>query len=467
MVLESAILTKGMVSEGAAQVGAGLAADSALPARVRKRVTLRLIPYLMFIYFLAYLDRANLGVAKLRMQGELGFSDAVIGLGAGIFFLGYLLLNIPGSLIVERWSARKWIAWIMISWGFVATAMGFIGMRGLNSLAGVTQFYGLRLLLGIAEAGFFPGVIIYLSHWYRAEDRARAKAYFMVTQPLAIAIGVPLSRFILEHVAWACLPGWRWVFILEGILPVVMGVVTLGYLTDRPREANWLPNDEKRWLMGELKAEEAVKVSAGRVSAVHALRRTQTYLLIAVYFLIVTGNQALIFFLPSITDALKSMPVSVRTLGASLPYACSALGILINGMWAHRTGALRWHTAVPMLATGISLGLAVLANGNPWLMMALFCLAGFTSQAYLPAFWTLPTILLGRSAAATAVGLICLGNLGGFAGPWLFGYLKTVTGRYDTGLWVLAGCMLLAGVLAAGTAVARVTHSMPPNEQET
>jgi MFS transporter, ACS family, tartrate transporter len=402
----------------------------------------------MFIYVLAYLDRANVGVAKLQMQQDLNFSDAVIGFGAGIFFLGYLLLDIPGSLIVERWSARKWIARIMISWGLVAALMGFLGTPLLGHFRPVTQFYGLRLLLGIAEAGFFPGVIVYLSHWYRLEDRAWAKGYFMIAQPLAIAFGVPLSRWIQQNIAWAGLAGWRWVFILEGLPPVLMGFVTLWYLTDRPVDAHWLPEDEKQWLIAELKAEETTKIAAGRVRVLDALRYPQTFLLIAIFFLIVTGNQALIFFLPSITENMKSLPIEVRTLAAGLPYACSALGILLNGMWVHRTGQLRWHTALPILATGISLCLVVLSGNRVWLTLGLFCLAGFTSQAYLPAFFTLPTALLGKSAAATAVGLICLGNLGGFAGPWLFGYLKTITGRYDAGLWVLAGCMLLAGTLA-------------------
>ena len=423
-------------------------ADETLPLRTRRRVTGRLIPYLMFIYLLAYLDRANVGVAKIGMQGELGFSDTVIGFGAGIFFLGYLLLDLPGSLIVERWSARKWIARIMVSWGLVAALMGLLGLPVFGFLRPVTQFYSLRLLLGIAEAGFFPGAIVYLSHWFRGEDRARAKAYFMVTQPLAVAIGIPISRWIMENVRWFGLAGWRWVFILEGAAPFLMGFVTLRYLTDRPRDAQWLPDDEKQWLIGELQEEEVRKTSEGKVRVLDALRQPQTFLLIAVFFLIVIGNQALIIFLPSITDAMKSLPVAVRTLAAGLPYACSAMGILINGMWAHRTGELRWHTAVPILATGVSLGLTVLASDRLWLMMGLFCLAGFTSQAYLAPFFTLPATLLGKSASATAVGLICLGNLGGFVGPWLFGYLKTVTGRYDAGLWVLAGCMLLSGSLA-------------------
>ncbi len=432
--------------------------DVELAERTRVRVTRRLIPYLIFIYILAYLDRANVGIAKLQMQRDLNFDDAVIGFGAGIFFLGYLLLDIPGSLIVERWSARKWIARIMVSWGLVAALMGFLGAPMLGHFRLETQYYGLRLLLGIAEAGFFPGVIVYLSHWYRLEDRARAKSYFMVAQPLAIALGVPISRWILETVRWAGLPGWRWVFILEGLPPVVMGVVTFWYLTDRPRDAKWLSEEEKQWLLGELKAEEAVKIAAERVRVLDALRLPQTFLLIAIFFLIVTGNQALIFFLPSITENMKSLPIGIRTLGAGLPYACSAMGILLNGMWVHRTGQLRWHTAVPMLATGVSLCMVVLSGNRTWLTMALFCLAGFTSQAYLPAFWTLPTALLGKTAAATAVGLICLGNLGGFVGPWLFGYLKTITGRYDAGLWVLAGCMLLAGALATQIRVAAKLH---------
>jgi ACS family tartrate transporter-like MFS transporter len=434
-----------------------MTAPDTLRWRTRERVTRRIIPYLMFIYLLAYLDRANVGVAKLQMQTDLGFSDTVIGFGAGIFFFGYLLLDLPGSLIVERWSARKWIARIMISWGLVAALMGLLGTPLFGSIRPVTQFYGLRLLLGIAEAGFFPGAIVYLSHWFVAEDRARAKSYFLVTQPLAIAIGIPASRWILESVHWAGLAGWRWVFILEGLLPLAMGLVTLWFLTDRPHEAKWLPDSEKRWLMGELKAEESRKAAEHRVSVMDALRYRQTFLLIAIFFLIVNGNQALIFFLPSITDNMKSMPVAIRTLAAGLPYVCSATGILINGFWAHRTGELRWHTALPVLATGVSLSLTVLAGDRVWLTMGLFCLAGFTSQAYLAPFFTLPATLLGKSAAATAIGLICLGNLGGFVGPWLFGYLKTTTGRYDTGLWVLAGCMLLAGALATQIRVPRAT----------
>jgi MFS transporter, ACS family, tartrate transporter len=419
-----------------------------LALRTRARVTRRIVPYLMFVYMLAYLDRANISVAKLGMASDLGFNDAIIGFGAGVFFLGFLLLNIPATLIVERWSARKLLAQIMISWGLVASAMGLLGTPLFGSLRVTTQFYALRLLLGIAEAGFFPGVIIYLSHWYRPEDRPRAKGYFMVSQSIAIAAGIPLSRWILDNIHWAGLDGWRWIFILEGILPFCMGIVTLWYLTDRPAHARWLRDDEKQWLVAQLKADEALKTAQHRVRVVDALRIPQTFLLTGILFLIVTGNQALIFFMPSVTDAFKSLSVSLRTLAAGLPYAFSALGILLNGIWAQRTGRLTAHTALPILATGTSLALAVLARNHIWLMTVSLCLTGFTAQAYMPAFWTLPTRLLGKSAAATAVGIICLGNLGGVAGPWLFGYLKTLTGNYDTGLLVMSGCMLVAGALA-------------------
>ena len=419
-----------------------------LRAQTRKRVTRRLIPYLMFIYLLAYIDRANVSVAKLHMESDMGFNDEVIGFGAGIFFLGYLLLNIPATLFVERRSARRVIALVMISWGLFATSMGFLGTPLFSFLRPVMQFYTLRLLLGVAEAGFFPGVIIYLSHWYLPEDRSRAKGLFMIAQPLAIALGVPASGWLLVHIHWAGVESWRWIFILEGLLPFLMGFHSLFYLTDRPQEADWLASDEKEWLLGKLKADEARKTSAHRVSVLDALRYPQTYLLAAILFLIVSGNQALIFFLPSITNTLNGLPVGMRTAAAGLPYACSAVGIFTNGIWTQRTGRLKWHTAVPIVATGISLALSVLAHERAWMELAFFCAAGFTAQAYMPAFWTLPTTLLGKSAAATAVGLICLGNLGGLFGPWLFGYLKTVTGNYQTGLFVLSGCMLAAGLLA-------------------
>jgi MFS transporter, ACS family, tartrate transporter len=425
--------------------------------RARRRVTRRLMPFLMVAYLLAYVDRANLGIAKLQMQGDLGFTDATIGFGAGIFFLGYFLLEIPGSLIVERWSARKWFARIMISWGLVAALTGFITTPH--------QFYISRFVLGAAEAGFFPGVIVYLSHWFRYEDRTRAKSWFMMTQPLSVVVGTPLSRWILENIHWHGLHGWRWVFVLEGIPSVLCGIMALYYLPDRLPQARWLPEDEKDWLMGELKKEERERSATGRIRVVDAFRHPQTALLVAVLFLVVAGNQAILFFLPSITENMKGLSIAWRTAIVVLPYVCSMAGILINGFYANRTGERRWHTAAPILMTAAALALAILAGDRLALVIAFLCVVGFSFQAYLPPFWTLPTAYLGKSAAATAIGTInSLGNLGGFAGPYVFGYLRAATGRYESGLWFLTGCMLTSGLLATRI---RVGNSRKQSKENT
>jgi MFS family permease len=406
------------------------------------------MPYLLLLYLIAYIDRTNVGVAKLHMQGDLGFTDAIIGFGAGIFFIGYFVLEIPGTLIVERWSARKWIARIMISWGFVAILMGFIGMPFLNFLTPVQQFYSLRFILGLAEAGFFPGVIIYLSHWFRYEDRAKAKARFMIGIPIATVIGIPLSRAILEHITWYGLAGWRWVYILEGIPAVIFGVVTIFYLTDRPHQARWLPEDEKRWIIDQLERERQEKLSRGNVSLVQGFKHPQVILLLTIYFFAVTGNYGLTFFLPSITERMSGMSVTWRTIVTTLPYVCCTIAILICGRTSDRMQERRWHTAVPILASAVGMAISVLVGDYAALVIAALCLAGLAPAAW-PSFWSLPSALLTGSAAAGAVGLInSVGNLGGFVGPYAVGFLRTSTGSFNAGVWFLAACSLLAGILA-------------------
>lgn len=412
-----------------------------LAEQTRRHVTQRLMPFLLLLYFFAFIDRTNVGIAKLGMQRELGFTDEVIGLGAGIFFVGYLLLEIPGTLLVERWSARLWIGRIMITWGIVATLMGFVHTAH--------QFYWLRFALGAAEAGFFPGIILYLSHWYRAEDRSRAKSFFLIAQPIAQVLGLPLSRLIMEHVQWGGLSGWRWVFILEGIPSIILGLITLFYLTDRPERAKWLPEDEKRWLTEQLERERAKKEAAGHAGGWAAFKHPQILLLVVIYFFVIAGNQSMIFFLPSITDAMSSMSVTARTFVTMLPYVCGFFGILINGWLSNRATDRRWHVAVPILVTAAALAGAVLSGGHVVLVILFFCIAGFSAPAYLPPFWTLPTGLLTKSGAAVAIGLInSVGNLGGLAGPYVFGYLRTSTGNFAAGLWVLVGFLLVAGFLA-------------------
>ncbi len=432
------------------------AGDHGLASRTRKRTMRRIVPYLMLVYLLAYVDRANLSIAKLQMQTELGFSDAVIGLGAGIFFLGYIVLEVPGSLIVERWSARKWIARIMVSWGILATLCGFIGTRVFGHIPVLTQFYGMRFLLGAAEAGFFPGVIVYLSHWFRAEDRTRAKAYFMMTQPLALLVSVPLSRWLMETVHPLGLAGWRWLFILEGLPSVVMGIVTLFYLKDRPNHAAWLPRDEKEWLNRQLDAERERKAKAGKVRARDLLRQPQVVLMTIIYVLIVASNQGFVFFFPTLVETHTGIPLNQRTLILAVPYIFGSIGIFVVGVSAARRREQRWHTAGPMLLNAVAIALLLASGNNAPLTLLSYALIGFTLLAYLPSFWTLPTLMLGGSAAAIAVGTInSVGNLGGFAGPSIFGYLRTATGSFSLGLWILVGITLLAGVLSLGIRLPR------------
>ncbi len=440
-------------------------ADSSLPIaeRARRRITWRLMPFLLLLYFLAYIDRTNVSITALNMKksldaGGLGFNDNIIGSGAGIFFIGYFLLEIPGTLIVEKWSARKWIARIMISWGIIATCMGFIGTKWMNFSDNVTQFYVLRFILGMAEAGFFPGIVVFLTHWFRPEDRAKAKANFMIGIPIATMIGFPLSRLIMDHVHWAGYEGWRWVFILEGIPSVIFGIVTIFYLTDWPHEAKWLPEDEKQWITNELERERKEKSVSGEDNIWQGLKsgltNPKTLLLAVIYICIVTGFYGLTFFLPSIAREL--VPGTSKTdqllkdyLIPAVPYLFGLVGMLLNSAHSDKTGERRWHTAWPILFGGVALALSILSGSNVIFAFTFLCMVGVGVHAYLPVFWTWPSRFLAASAAAAAVGLInSFGNLGGYFGPKVVGWLSVKTGNYASGQWFLVVCILVAGVLA-------------------
>lgn len=431
--------------------------------RTRRRITWRLMPFLLLLYFLAYIDRTNVSIAALDMKkplgaGGLGFNDDIIGTGAGIFFIGYFLLEIPGTLIVEKWSARKWIARIMISWGIVAAMMGLIGTKWMNFSDNVTQFYVLRFVLGIAEAGFFPGIVVYLAHWFRYTDRAKAKSQFMIGIPVATMIGVPLSQLIMKHIQWGGMEGWRWVFILEGIPSVLLGVVTLFVLTDWPREAKWLPEDEKQWLSGELEREHREKVASGEDNLWRGIREglsnPKTLLLAAIYLCIVTGYYGLSFFLPSIAKKLVPGTSAFDELLKSylipaVPYAFGTVAMLLNSAHSDRKGERRWHTVWPLFLGGIALSLSILSGSNVLFAFTFLCLVGIGVHAYLPVFWTWPSRFLAASAAAAAVGLInSFGNLGGYFGPKVVGWLSVKSGSYTSGQWFLVVCIFAAGLLA-------------------
>ena len=476
---------------------------SDVAVRARQRITWRLMPFLLLLYFLAYIDRTNVGVAAIKMKdpanaGGLGFDDAIIGIGAGIFFIGYFLLEIPGTLIVEKWSARKWIARIMISWGIVAALMGLIGTPYLNflcvvdwctvfrpvttalgwitSLIGVKspemgncscdvkQFYFLRFILGIAEAGFFPGIIVYLSHWFRYEDRAKAKSQFMIGLPVATIIGLPLSQWIMHNIHWGGVEGWRWVYVLEGIPSVVLGVVVLFVLTDWPHEAKWLPEEEKQWIIEELERERRAKQTEEKMSLWQetklALRKKETILLAAIYLCIVIGYYGLTFFIPSITARMQGRSLTEQTIIGMLPYICGLFAMLWNAKHSDQTGERRWHTVWPLLLGAVTMGLVILAGDNLLLTVLCFCLVGIGVHAYLPVFWTWPTAFMTSAMAAAAVGLInSVGNLGGYFGPQVVGQLRKDSGSYTPGLKFLAISILLSGLLA-------LFLRLPPKKQQ-
>lgn len=415
------------------------AANQELASRTVRRITRHLIPYLFILYIIAFLDRVNVAYAALDMTADLGFSPEVFGFGAGIFFIGYFLLEIPGAILVERWSARKWIARILITWGIATILIGFIRTP--------SQFYWARFFLGMAEAGFFPGVIVYLTHWFRAEDRARAVALFMSAIPVSNMIGAPVSGMILG-INWFGIEGWRWVFILEGMPAVIFGVVTLFYLTDRPEQAKWLPDEEKAWIIAELEREKRDKESRRHFSILEALQSRPVILLALTYFLGVTGSYGMQFWLPTILKQNGGYSNTQVSWIAAVPHVFMLLVMIALGVSSDRRRERRWHTAFPVFMAGAVIATGVLLRSNSLAMILMLVLATCFVWTFAPTFWTLPTSILSRSAAAASVGFInSIGNLGGFVGPSVMGYLETQTGSKAAGLSYLAVSLILGGIV--------------------
>ncbi|MEO5859793.1 MAG: MFS transporter [Pyrinomonadaceae bacterium] len=413
------------------------------------RVTRRVMPFLIGLFVVAFIDRVNVGFAKLEMGTSLGFDSEIFGFGAGIFFFGYFIFEIPGSYLVEVWSARKWLARIIVSWGLVCVLTGFI--------ESANQFYIARFLLGVAEAGFFPGVIVYLSHWFRYQDRAKAVAMFMAAVPVANIVGGPISGFILG-LNWLGLEGWRWVFILEGIPALILGVATLFYLTDRPKDAKWLTGEQKDWLSTELEKEREVRRSATRQSVWMALTDPKVILLTLTYFFGVTAAYGFNFWLPTIVKGFGFSNLQTALI-TSLPYFAGLGMMLLIGWSSDRSQERRWHTALPLVAvsTGLFLG-ASFSGSNTVMAMTMFCVACAGLYSYLPAFWAMPGIFLTEAAAAVAIGLInSVGNLGGFFGPYVVGYLDKQTGSHYFGIIYLSISALVAAMLALSLRKAGLT----------
>jgi ACS family tartrate transporter-like MFS transporter len=409
-----------------------------LERRTIAKVSARLVPFLITCYFVAYLDRVNVGFAALTMNTDLGLSASAFGFGAGVFFLTYFLFEVPSNLFLERVGARSWIARIMFTWGVVSGATAFI--------VGETSFYVVRVLLGIAEAGFFPGIIFFLTLWFPAMYRARIIGYFMAAIPLSTVIGAPLSGLLLQLDGFMGLKGWQWLFIVEAVPAVILSVVVFFYLTDRPADATWLEPDERAWLVARLRVEQAKRETVRRYTVKEALLNLKVLALSFVYFGAVATNYGLSFFLPQIVKAFGVSNLQAGLITA-LPYIVGAIGIVWWGRHSDRTLERRFHLALPLFVA--SAGIAVsTALDDPAMKMVALSIAGFGIFGCLPVFWTLPTAFLGGAAAAGGIALInSIGNLAGFVGPYAVGRVKDMTGSYTGGLLSLSVVGFAAAII--------------------
>jgi len=417
-----------------------------LESAVYRKVSLRLIPFLFFCYILAYLDRVNVGFAKLQMGADLGFSEAVYGTGAGLFFIGYFFLEVPSNIMLARVGAKIWIARIMIMWGLVSAAMMFVD--------GKTSFYLLRFLLGVAEAGFFPGIILYLTYWFPKAYRARMVAWFMTAVPLAGVIGGPLSGWILNSLSgMAGLNGWQWLFLVEGLMPVLAGVWVLFYLDNGPSDAGWLDKSEKELLLSRICEDEQSNIVEGdKVSDVFCSLRV--WLLGCIYFCMVMGLYGISFWLPQIIkDALTTDNLMIGLIFA-IPWGIAAMAMVGLGWHSDRTGERRWHVALACLVSSLAFIFCSLSGLVGWPGFVALIIATSGIMAALSTFWALPTAILKGTAAAAGIAWInSFGNLAGYVSPELVGMIRDANSNDMTSALLLLGVsMLVAACLTIGVA---------------
>ena len=422
----------------ATTIAASGAAKSELETSTIRAISWRLIPFLILAYFLAYLDRVNLGFAALTMNAELKFTPLIFSWGAGIFFIGYFIFEVPSNLALEKFGASRWIARIMVTWGIISALMALV--------SGVWSFYGLRFLLGIAEAGFFPGIILYFTYWYPAEYRARFLAAFAIAVPVSSVIGAPVSGLLLGLDGALGIKGWQWLFIIEGIPSVLLGVVTWFYLTDRPGKANWLSAEQKAWLAAKLDSEIAAKQAAQHLSLGQALTSSKVIALSVIYFGFVGALYGMQFWLPQIVKAFGFSNAQTGFVTA-VPYLFGTIAMIL---WARHSDATHErvaHVGAPLLLTAVALGICGYMD-NPYVTMIALVIAAIGIFGTFAVFWTLPTAWLSGSAAAGAIALInSVGNLAEFGGPYLIGWVKETTGSTSTGLLVLAVLPLIGGLM--------------------
>src|SRR5579862_9642198 len=410
---------------------------SDLGAHVVSKLTRRLLPFLFLLYIVAYLDRINVGFAALQMRGQLGFSDEVYGLGAGIFFAGYFFFQVPSNLALARFGARRWIAVIMVVWGIISASMIFVGSP--------RDFYFLRFLLGAAEAGFFPGMILYLRQWFPSAARARAIALFMTAAPLAGVIGGPVSGLLLE-VHKGHLMGWQWLFLIEGLPAIILGGVTLAYLTDRPEIATWLTTEERGWLVGQLAQEEKPNPEASGVFS--ALAQLRVWMLVVVYLGVTTAAYGIGLWLPSLLRNVSGTSNLVIGLLSAIPYLATIGAMVLVGISSDRTGDRRWHLAGSAFACAIALACAAYSRSTTAdvVFLSVTLMGAFSMNG---PFWATTTEMLTETSAAAGIAVInSLGNLGGFLGPYTIGLVRTWTGSFRGGLLAVGALLAVSGTLA-------------------
>jgi MFS transporter, ACS family, tartrate transporter len=411
-----------------------------LERRVVSKVSWRLLPYLFLLYVVAYIDRINVGVAKGPMSSSLHLDPAVFGFAAGIFFVGYFLFEVPSNVVLTRVGARIWIARIMVFWGIVTVSMMFV--------TGTKSFIALRFLLGAAEAGFFPGILFYLTRWFRAKDRARAISLFMTAGTLAGVIGNPISGALLLMDGLGGLTGWQWLFLIEGIPAVLLGISVLFLLTESPETARWLTAEESAWLTDQLAKERAEQGPAPKSSLLAGLAHPMVGHLSAVYFLLVTGAYGFEFWLPSIVKSMNRGSDFQAALLSAVPYVVATVAMVVVAVHSDRTAERRWHVAVSMLVACAGFYIATRLQ-SPWLQLAALSLAWAGLKSAQGPFWAIPPAFLSGTAAAGGIALInSVANLGGQFGPWLAGALEKATGGYVAVLLMSSGFLLASGLLA-------------------
>ncbi|WMG19295.1 MFS transporter [Acinetobacter johnsonii] len=428
--------------------------DMDIEKRTLRKITWRIVPFIMILYLIAYIDRVNIGFAAITMKEDLGFTASILGFGAGIFFLGYFLFEVPSNIILHKVGARIWIARVMVTWGIIAGGMAFVESS--------TSFYVMRFLLGVAEAGFFPGIILYLSYWFPARNRAGVIALFMAAAPIATAIGSPISAALLEMHGIMGLAGWQWMFLIEAIPAVILGVVVFFYMTDRPEKAAWLKPDEREWLVKTMQAEDANKGGQQQHSILRGLANPRVLALALIYFGTSAGLYTLGIWAPQI---IKELGVSSMTVGLlnAIPPIISVVAMILWSRHSDKTNERTWHVALACLTAAVGLAIAA-STGSMFGLIAALTIVNVGISCSKPPLWSMPTMFLSGTAAATGIATInSIGNLGGFAGPAMIGWVKDQTGSFAGGLYFVAGLLILSTVL---TLVLSFTQKNKANSAE-